>query len=255
MKQLTSNLCFVTLFSVLATASANATDWSGAYIGLAVGENQLINDWSAKSYTAPFGGGSLPFASDPTTTFSDRDETWSLYGGYNWQLQNNLVAGAEINVRYNDGGADHVGIPGSLLAFDPTPFPYSSLTVEAEWEAAIRARFGALITPSTLAYGTVGIAAVDLYMAGDCPDDTNVCNPGQPPKHNSDSSTETGWTAGLGIESLLTDNLSLRLDYSYTDYGSTDFVAMPMVPGGAYGISGDIETITQAVTIGAAYKF
>jgi outer membrane immunogenic protein len=39
----------------------------------------------------------------------------------------------------------------------------------------------------------------------------------------SDSNTHLGWTAGAGAEAFVTDTITTRLEYRYTDYQSETY--------------------------------
>ncbi len=73
----------------------------------------------------------------------------------------------------------------------------------------MRARAG-IALDRFLVYGTGGAAVTDLQLS----------NAG-----GSDDDVLWGWTAGAGVEGMLTDNLTARIEYRYTDYGSDDFYA------------------------------
>lgn len=113
-----------------------------------------------------------------------------IYGGYNWQFDN-FVAGIEGDVGYS--GANGTSAAGNEV--DQNAF------------GSIRARFGYDMNPFLL-YGTVGGAAtgMEVTTAG-----------------GSDSNTLLGYTVGAGVETFLTENMTARLEYRYTDYGSEDF--------------------------------
>ncbi|TIU66154.1 MAG: porin family protein, partial [Mesorhizobium sp.] len=113
-----------------------------------------------------------------------------VFGGYQWQ-QENFVYGAEADLGYN-------GVKGS------------SAGVEAKGglDGSLRARLGYSVTPEILLYGTGGLAAKNQKI------DDGV---------SSDSKAMLGWTAGVGTDIKITDNVFGRVEYRYTDFGDKDF--------------------------------
>ena len=61
----------------------------------------------------------------------------------------------------------------------------------------------------------------------------------------------TGWTAGAGVDYAATDNVIVRLEYRYTDYGRKDFTAD--LDGLELGASNKFKT--NEIRLGVAYKF
>lgn len=112
-----------------------------------------------------------------------------LYGGYNWQTDN-IVYGAEADIGYS--GADVTA---------------GGATGEQGFNGSLRARIGMDVNPF-LIYATGGIAATNAELTT---------------ATGSDSNTHFGWTAGAGAEMFLTDTITTRLEYRYTDYQSKDY--------------------------------
>jgi outer membrane immunogenic protein len=61
-----------------------------------------------------------------------------------------------------------------------------------------------------------------------------------------DTQTHIGWTVGAGVEFAVADNVSLDLQYRYSDFGSKDYDL-----GGANAIS----LTSHAITAGVNFKF
>ena len=59
-----------------------------------------------------------------------------------------------------------------------------------------------------LVYGTAGVAATNLEVSNGA---------------GSDDNTMVGYTVGAGVETFLTENVTARVEYRYSDYGSDDF--------------------------------
>ncbi len=138
------------------------------------------------------------------------------YAGYNYQFDNSpLVAGIETDFNYADIDDKKRG-----------------RRAESSWNGATRARLGYAFD-RFLVYGAAGVAYADR--------DVRVSGRG------SDSKTALGWTVGGGVESAVTDNILVRAEYRYSDYGKDNF----KLDGGRTKSSYD----EHRVMAGVAYKF
>jgi outer membrane immunogenic protein len=111
------------------------------------------------------------------------------YTGYNWE-NNNVVYGVEADLGYSGADATRNGVE-----------------TKNEFNGSVRGRLGYDFNPF-LVYGTAGVAAGRLKTS----DATS-----------SDSATGVGWTAGVGAEAPIANNVTARVEYRYTDYGSKGF--------------------------------
>lgn len=134
-----------------------------------------------------------------------------VFGGYQWQ-QENFVYGAEADLGYNGVKGDSGGVNS-----------------KGGFEGSLRARLGYAVTPEILLYGTGGGALKNQ----------KVSVPG-----DSDSNTMLGWTAGVGTDIKLTDNVFGRVEYRYTDFGSKNFDGV-----------GKVKETDNRVTFGVGMKF
>lgn len=128
--------------------------------------------------------------------FEDSDRDGALgggaYGGYNWQ-SGQIVYGVEADIGYNgEEESPAAGVDG-----------------EAGVNGSLRARVGYDMNPF-LIYGTAGVALQDNEL-------TNTVN------GVSDSKTAVGYTVGAGVEAMVTNNITTRVEYRYTDFGSKDY--------------------------------
>jgi outer membrane immunogenic protein len=138
----------------------------------------------------------------------------SVFGGYQWQ-QENFVYGGEAELGYDGVKGDDNGIHS-----------------KGGFEGSLRARLGYAVTPEILLYGTGGLAGRSLKV-----EDSVI--------PASDTATMLGWTAGVGTDIKITDNVFGRVEYRYTDFGSKDF-------GGGIG---NVKATDNRVTFGVGMKF
>ncbi|WP_370677733.1 outer membrane protein [Pleomorphomonas sp. PLEO] len=133
--------------------------------------------------------------------------SFGMFGGYNF-VYSGVVVGVENDVNYNWSDGETVGL---------------------DWDGSVRGRVG-YAWDRVLFYGTAGLAAasgsVDL---------------GRTKKED----ILVGWTAGVGAEYAITDNILARAEYRYSDFGSVDF-------GGSIG---EFKADQNKVSLGVAYKF
>ncbi|MGB6446490.1 MAG: outer membrane beta-barrel protein [Xanthobacteraceae bacterium] len=81
----------------------------------------------------------------------------------------------------------------------------TTCTTKNTWLGTIRGRAG-FAADRILFYGTAGGAFGSIQGGGAAFTDTG--------------STQFGWTAGAGLEGVLTDNLTARIQYLYVDLGN-----------------------------------
>ncbi|QFY59657.1 porin family protein [Rhizobium grahamii] len=136
-----------------------------------------------------------------------------IYSGYNWQ-QGQIVYGLEGDIGYS--GADG-GAPGGVG--------------KNEVNGSVRGRVGYDLNPF-LVYGTGGLALTKNKFSNAA---------------GSDSDTAVGYTVGAGAEAFVTNNITARVEYRYTNYQHNDFEI-----GGATIARGYDE---HSVKVGIGMKF
>ena len=112
-----------------------------------------------------------------------------VYGGYNIQ-NGQMVYGGEADLNYS--GVDSAN---------------AVRKAEQGLNGSVRARVGVDLNP-VLVYGTGGLAVGNAEMSDGV---------------STDDHTLVGWTAGAGAEAFVTNNVTARVEYRYTDYGKKNF--------------------------------
>ncbi|PWE58324.1 hypothetical protein DEM27_03945 [Metarhizobium album] len=113
----------------------------------------------------------------------------AVYGGYNMQ-NGQIVYGVEGDVGYSGNDAVRKGIESRQGV-----------------NGSLRGRVGYDMNPF-LVYGTAGVAAQNSKAS----DATS-----------SDSRTAVGYTVGGGVEAFVTNNITARAEYRYSDFQNKDF--------------------------------
>lgn len=191
--------------------------WTGGYVGLQAGYA-----WGKSTYTNTEYGDFANY--DPDGFFG------GIYAGYNHQLSNNVVLGI-------DGDINITGIDGATDFFWDGDSPAPVANSEVKYSGALRARLGyAMDRFMPYVAGGLSVAKYDFDLF----DDGDL--------EFSESKTLAGWNIGAGIEYAATDNLLLRAEYRYSDFGSKSFDHD--FAGGA-----NIDLSTHDIRLGLAYKF
>ena len=197
-----------------------AYNWSGVYVGAQVGY--------------AWGDSELELLEDPVTSNPEPDGILGgAYLGYNAQLGNGIVVGAEADFAFADlHDSDGVFGPGGV------PLDDQSFEVDVNWTAAVRARIG-YAAGRFLPYIAGGVAFADV--------DHEAFTTGVSAGGGSD--TFVGWTIGAGAEYAFTDNLIGRAEYRYTDFGSEDYADTDNFPVHS------LDLKTNDIRLGISYKF
>jgi outer membrane immunogenic protein len=231
-----------------APAPVAVVNWTGPYFGLGLGARVLDSDWTTTETFDPIGGPFGP-STDPNASLKSTAFRVSAYAGYNWQINPTWLWGVEADLgwaRNKDKEASRIPGLGLLNAG-------SFVEVEGDWDASARARFGALLTPTLLAYVTGGVAAQRFEATATCPGDTFVCDPSVGTQSFSSSKTRFGWTVGAGLEAMLSAQWMARLEYRYADFSDFSFVAIPPT-NSTFGANASLSSVSHIVTLGLAWK-
>jgi len=137
------------------------------------------------------------------------------FAGYNMQF-NSFVVGGEADLEWT--GIDGSGAGGTDL--------------DVSWQGSLRARAGFALD-QFLIYGTAGLAFADIHG------DASVID-----GDDDSDGVETGWTVGAGVDYAVTDNIFVRGEYRYADFGEV-----------ASNDGEELEFDSHTVRIGAGFKF
>jgi outer membrane immunogenic protein len=162
------------------------TDWTGFYAGVFSGytKGEVTAD------TVPSGFAGLPL------TWAQKGALAGVTAGYNHQIDQ-FVFGVEGDIAWAD-------VTSRLDGVTPT------LATNMSWMGTLRGRAGVAIDQFML-FGTAGIAVGSVNATSSPP---FVGTTG------TDTQTLIGWTVGLGAEYAATENIRLKAEYSYIDFGS-----------------------------------
>jgi outer membrane immunogenic protein len=244
-------------------------NWTGFYAGLNVGYS-----WGRSSTVLAFGdtttGAGLFGAA---SKFNMDGVIGGGQIGYNWQ-RDRWVFGLEADIQ----GSDQKGSTSLVCPGNTTVFTRASLTTAAavagtcsagffgdtgnfnvgglpvadvfnqklDWFGTVRGRIGPTLTPTFLVYVTGGLAygeikttdtvvgtnLVGVNGTNSIPTATTVA------AVVSNNTINVGWTAGAGIEGVLSGNWTGKLEYLHVDFGNVSgTVLSPIVsPTGGFVI-------------------
>jgi len=178
-----------------AMAPVPMFSWTGFYVGGNAG-------LSAGEFSQEWDDFGVPYAWDHARSggFSGGGQV-----GFNYQFPtSNFVVGFETDFQGST-------LKGTYADYGSDTLQFGS---QVDWWGTARARCGYAFA-NILPYATGGFAyghVTNSYYASATQ---------QPPGYSETwSSVRTGWTAGGGLEYGITHNLTLKLEYLYTDLGS-----------------------------------
>jgi outer membrane immunogenic protein len=241
-------------------AAASQSNWTGSQVGGQGGVGSMSQGFAEPGahLCAPDILFAAPCVETPFNyTGHAASATGGGFLGYRIQL-GSLVYGIETDLSYKSAS-------NSWALSDTNFFRSETFTgsIKQTWDGSVRGRAGYLVTPWTLVYGTAGMAYGDVsgsfgYSARDN-FDLGYSTAGG----GSWSDTRVGWTAGGGVETIISAGLTLRLEYRYTDLGSYS-KSLPLVttcPGGvcpnspSYNSIVNLHPTNNTVRVGLGLNF
>lgn len=220
-----------------ASALAQDLNWTGAYAGAHVGYSwgnasttDNIKDWCTPGDTACIAKYVGPFGYGVGGAFGGGT------AGYNYQFQG-AVFGIEGDLGYMD-------LSGGRTSESSSPEFHQNETTSGGLYGDITGRAGILLTPQALVYGKGGFAFYD----GSSEQKTT-----KPGFVSHDTGTFTGWVAGGGLEYLLTEKISLKIEYLHFGFGDQGGDQTSTSDG--YVFSNKTSLDADSVKVGINYHF
>ena len=217
--------CTAGLFALAPAGFAQDKDWKGFYVGGNVGgafggsDAQTTTVFSATGY---FATTSVPaIATAGAQHISPSGFSGGGQAGYNIQ-SGHFVLGAEA-----DFGGMSLSSSRSTTAVYPCCAPTSftiTQSMKTSWLFTARPRVG-YARGRALVYGTAGLAMTNVNYQETFTDTFATAA-----ENGGVKKSQTGWTAGGGVEYRAGSHWSLRGEYLYADFGkvstvSTNFTA------------------------------
>jgi outer membrane immunogenic protein len=174
-------------------AVAPAFSWTGFYAGLQGGYS-----WgdARSAYDDP-----LLAAVAPIDSMNLDGWFGGVEAGANYQFGNGLVIGLEADIAIADISDTVYDVAADLL----NSHPGNTITSKTDAVGTVRGRLG-FAFDRTLLYGTGGLAVAHTEVTAT---EGNL----------SDDAVLTGWTVGAGVEQALTDRVSAKVEYLYSEFG------------------------------------
>jgi outer membrane immunogenic protein len=234
-------------------------DWSGFYVGAHVGWG-----WGRFGFRDPYIKLDQPvlflpglFVGVPLERhFNGNGFLGGLQAGVNAQF-GSIVVGVEGDASWTDIDGTFrstSGIPGVLTTSE-------GVSAHLKWLATLRGRVGVAFD-RFLVYGTGGVAFGGVDGAGDIT--LTIDQLGTLSAAASDQRTHVGWTAGGGVEGMVTSNVSAKLEYLYADLGwlkhegpaTVGGTLVPLLPPGiSLRGGGDFKVAVHTIKFGINFRF
>lgn len=203
-----------------ASFAAPSYDWTGFYAGGALGAGSVVHDLSINP-----GGGIID-----VNGIGGEGVFGEANVGYDHDF-GTWVAGVMLDARYSGISTD---INAAVLGIDGK--------AEADYGFDVLARTGMKVNQSTLAYVLGGYSWQHF--------DVNAAIGGAPSTSLIDWGS-SGFSLGGGLETAVTDNVTVGLEYRHTQFADKDFSAQLGAPPGTVVVEPSFHT----ARLGLKYKF
>jgi len=168
--------------------------------------DQVTTSTGVNAFGPGYCGGAAQGATPADGCSNGRASTFDYAArvGYDARLGRNVVAGVLFEANKNSARE-------SVSGFSTTPASYT-ITRQLDYGLAARGRIGFTPNGGFLLYGTGGVTYAKLKH------DFATTNTANAFSENRDGKMVWGWQAGGGGEIMLTNNVSLGLEYLYSRY-------------------------------------
>jgi outer membrane immunogenic protein len=232
-----------------------ALTWTGFYVGANAGGLWSGNNSGNMQVYGPVPGlSAVPVGRQVSNSYGG-----FLGGGqvgYNYQLMQKFVIGAEADIQGMAGNQGAANFTGFSSAGGVNYTTIGKASSNLQYIGTVRGRVGYLVMPTLLAYGTAGFAyggvSSTISLATGGTDGTGGGNT------FTYSNTQSGWTAGGGLEWMFLPNWSAKAEYLYYSLANGNIsggVIDTTLAQWGYGITGTRSYNGNIVRAGVNYHF
>lgn len=164
-----------------------------------------------------------------------------IQAGYNWQ-HNQLVFGVETDFQWSGIKAELSGHLGNGTTYS------GELGSKIKWYGSTRLRLGFTPVERFMVYATGGVAYGSMNLYGNLYANNTLIG------SFDKSKTRVGWTAGIGTEYAVTDRVSIKGEYLYTDLGKWNLIDWTS-PNGWFHAHADHKFAFHTFRIGVNFHF
>jgi outer membrane immunogenic protein len=197
-------------------------NWSGWYAGAnaggSFGERAYVS--AVPTFAAPsFATEAATSALLATNPGNGNSFLGGLQVGYNLQVAPKYVFGLEADIQ---GATSSRQTVASVVPLFPNETIFSNANSAPTYLGTVRGRFGVLVSPALLLYGTGGfayggrgsISQNDIDSTNQCLVAGTFCHP-----YGSSFGTQYGYTLGVGGEWMVKSNWSVKAEYLFYSLG------------------------------------
>lgn len=221
--------------------------WTGFYLGVAAGYGMTDYDLEIEDELtgAPFGFGL------GVDGFSGEGWLGEASVGFDYQV-GRMVLGVLGDVRWTNFETDayaEIELPAGEIE-TATLGVEGSIETELGWDALVRAGF--LVNDRALLYALGGYSYQQFDLGYD------IYGPAEGGPFPSDSTDEDrhGWTVGVGLEAMLTQNVSLKTEYRYTQFDDISYDIGELIGGEDDSVAElSLDPSQHTFAVGVNYKF
>ncbi len=223
----------------LAVYAPAAYDWNGFYVGVNAG-------YGGGLFTHPFALNDPPDSLPGTIDVTAGGFVYGVQAGFNAQMDG-ILFGIEADIQ---GSTIDGRVSLSIDDVDDVIPGIDTIGADAgtslDWFATLRPRIG-FVNDRFVVYATGGLAY------GQTTSSINVSINDVPLFDPTVTNDRFGWTIGAGIEYALTDSITLKTEYLYTDLGSEEIINEDL--GGGTSFTMDSAVAFHVVRAGLNFQF
>ena len=184
---LTSVVIATAIAAPLAATAAAAAPFDGPYVGAQIGwQSETMRNVKSNFGVVPV---------DKT----QHSVTGGIFAGYDKTINGRFVVGGETGLDFASDAQVQSNVGGTNYSVDP------------KYSFDVSARAGYLVNPQTLVYARGGYTNARVR--------TTITNAAG---IQSASKNEDGWLVGAGVEHMVAQNVSARIEYRYSKLGEGD---------------------------------